>query len=257
MKRGLLFIVVVSACLLFVAVFTTRKTSVVDTAGKGEIVEQESKENEKSGSEKAEEVTEVEEVEEEVDHGGLITYETPVRVVFDHELHLDAGMECDSCHDELFAEEALAVEAEGDFNMATFKEGKYCGACHDGETSFHIYSQCESCHAAPKETIYFTKPVLAVIFDHKVHVGRENIKCEECHKEIFTMDKGKAELKDDFIMADIYCEGADVKYCGVCHNNERAFADNTRCTVCHIGIKDYNKIMAEKMGKTAAQKKGH
>lgn len=251
MRRGLLFTAVVLTCLLFAAVLTTRKTSVADTAGKGETIEEESQGHGEAGADEAEEA------EEESEHGGLIIYETPVKVVFDHELHLEGGMECDSCHDDLFAEEAGAAEAEGDFNMAAFKEGKYCGSCHDGETSFHIYSQCESCHEAPKETIYFTKPVLAVIFEHAIHVGREEIQCEECHKEIFTMAKGDSELKEDFIMADIYCEGADVKYCGVCHNNERAFADNTRCTVCHIGVKDYNKLMETKMGKKASQKKDH
>jgi len=250
MRRGLLFTVVVFICLLFAAVLTTRKTSVAETAGKGETIEQ-------KGHEQEEVKAEEEEEEEEVEHGGVITYETPVKVIFDHELHLEGGMECDSCHDDLFAEEAGAAEAEGDFNMASFKEGKYCGSCHDGDTSFHIYTQCESCHEAPQETIYFTKPVKAVLFDHSIHVGREEISCEECHKEIFTMEKGNSELKEDFIMADIYCEGADVKYCGVCHNNERAFADNTRCTVCHIGVKDFDKIMGGKSGKKADHTKSH
>jgi len=259
MKRSLLLTMVVFGCLLFAAVLVTQKNSVADMDKSEKEVEQKSEEQKETDQEETDqEETEQEETDEEDEHGGVIIYEEPVKAIFDHDLHLETGMECDSCHDDLFEEETGAAESSGDFTMAAFREGKYCGSCHDGDTAFHIYSQCESCHSAPTDPIYFTKPVLAVIFDHKIHVGREKIKCEECHKEVFNMKRGAEKLTEDFVMANIYCEGADVKFCGVCHNNERAFADNTRCTVCHIGVKDYNKIMAKKAGKSVKdEKKGH
>jgi len=252
MKRSVLLAFVVFSCLLVASVLAMSRSGVADMAKEDEKVEQTTSEQ------AADQELEEEEEEEEADHGGVITYEEPVKAIFDHDMHLDSGMECDSCHDELFEEETGAAEASGEFTMAAFKEGKYCGSCHDGDTAFDIYTQCESCHFAPEEPIYFTKPVLAVIFDHKVHVNREEIQCEECHKEVFSMKGGVEELTEEFTMDNIYCEGADVKYCGICHNNKRAFADNTRCTVCHIGVKDYNKIMAQKKGKSVKEEpKGH
>jgi c(7)-type cytochrome triheme protein len=168
---------------------------------------------------------------------------------FDHPVHtLGMGLECDSCHDDLFEMETGAALAKGDFTMKSLAEGKYCGACHDGDTAFDVNSNCSSCHTAPKDTIYFTKPVMAVIFDHTTHTGM-GIGCEECHKEFFKMKLGDAETEADFTMDDIYCDAREVKYCGVCHNGEIAFPSTSRCNVCHIGVKGYNRVMGKTAGK--------
>ncbi|WP_456432053.1 c(7)-type cytochrome triheme domain-containing protein [Thermosulfuriphilus sp.] len=37
------------------------------------------------------------------------------------------------------------------------------------------------------------------------------------------------------------------KYCGACHNGEMAFAANTKCTTCHIGVRGYNRLMGPKL----------
>jgi len=87
-------------------------------------------------------------------------------------------------------------------------------------------------------TIVFTQPVKAVIFEHKNHI-EQGLECDSCHDDLFEMETGAAESKDDFTMAALY-EG---KYCGACHDGDMAFASNTRCTVCHIGVKGYNKMM--------------
>jgi len=86
-------------------------------------------------------------------------------------------------------------------------------------------------------TIVFTKPVKAVIFEHKSHIAN-GLECDSCHSGIFEMATGTAEAKDDFTMASLY-KG---KYCGACHDGSTAFASNTRCTVCHIGVKGYNRM---------------
>jgi c(7)-type cytochrome triheme protein len=59
---------------------------------------------------------------------------------------MDAGLDCDSCHDELFEMEAGAAEQNEDFTMATLYEGGYCGACHDGSTAFASDTRCTTCH---------------------------------------------------------------------------------------------------------------
>ncbi len=90
-------------------------------------------------------------------------------------------------------------------------------------------------------TIIFTKPVKAVIFEHKVHLA-QGLDCDSCHDDPFEMAAGTAEQKPDFNMKSLY-EG---KYCGMCHDGETAFASNTRCTTCHIGVKGYNRLTGPK-----------
>lgn len=82
------------------------------------------------------------------DSGGDIHYEKPViGVLFSHSAHVEeAGLDCDNCHDDLFEMEALAVQEEPDFNMLALSEGRYCGACHDGEMAFESSTRCASCH---------------------------------------------------------------------------------------------------------------
>lgn len=77
-----------------------------------------------------------------------IVWDKPVKsVVFDHKVHTKGqGLECDSCHDELFAQEAGAAQEKEDFTMETLYKGGYCGACHDGSTAFASNKRCTSCH---------------------------------------------------------------------------------------------------------------
>ena len=77
-----------------------------------------------------------------------IVWVKPVKsVVFEHKVHtMQGGLECDSCHDDLFEMEAGVAEENEDFTMATLYEGGYCGACHDGSTSFASNTRCTTCH---------------------------------------------------------------------------------------------------------------
>ncbi len=97
----------------------------------------------------SEEVQVVEEYDEDT-YGPLapIVWEKPVKgVVFYHKTHtMDAGLDCDSCHDDIFVMEAGAAEENEDFNMATLYEGGYCGSCHDGSTAFASDTRCTTCH---------------------------------------------------------------------------------------------------------------
>lgn len=97
-------------------------------------------------------------------------------------------------------------------------------------------------------TIVFAKPVKAVVFEHKNHIA-QGLDCDSCHSGLFEMATGTAEGSEDFTMASLYMG----KYCGACHDGKTAFASNTRCTVCHIGVKGFNK----RNGKPAAGSGGH
>lgn len=172
----------------------------------------------------------------------LMIWHKPVpRVTFSHEKHTkDAELECDSCHDDLFEMEAGAVIKKGDFNMASLDDGQYCGACHDGDTAFSTTSSedCSACHTAP-DLIVFFKPVKAVFFDHKIHVESMSFGCGDCHSDLFKMHVGDAEMHPEKFTMEALYQG---EYCGACHDGEGAFASNTRCTACHIGVMGYERL---------------
>ena len=182
-----------------------------------------------------------------------IVWNSPVQgAFFSHKIHtMDMELECDECHDELFEMEAGAAEANDDFTMASMAEGNYCGACHDGSTAFSSDSQCASCHMAPKDPVVWTKPVKAVIFEHVTHTEEAGMDCESCHDDLFIMKNGAAQENDDFVMASLY-EG---NYCGACHDGSTAFASDTRCTSCHIGVRGYARLTGE--GSDSAHGSGH
>ncbi len=89
----------------------------------------------------------------------------------------------------------------------------------------------------PEAPIVFDKPVTGVIFSHKVHMDK-GLSCQMCHNRLFDMQAKKAQGNADFVMASLY-QG---KYCGACHNGSLAFAANTRCATCHIGVKGAKKL---------------
>ena len=175
-----------------------------------------------------------------------IVWTKPLKsVIFKHKEHtLAADLSCDDCHDDLFEMEAGAAEEYDDFNMASMAEGNYCGACHDGSMAFTTESHCGSCHGAPEELIVWTKPVKAVVFNHDTHTKDMGMDCEDCHNELFIMESGAAEKADDFNMKSLY----DGNYCGACHDGSTAFASDTRCTSCHIGVRGYARLTGESDG---------
>lgn len=79
--------------------------------------------------------------------GGPIVFIKPVRaVIFEHRFHLGKKSTCRSCHPNPFPKEAGAVEERDDFTMASFREGKYCGKCHNGTAAFSVETRCNWCH---------------------------------------------------------------------------------------------------------------
>jgi len=103
-------------------------------------------------------------------------------------------------------------------------------------------------NAYPEAPIVYDKPVRGVIFSHKVHMEK-GLSCEMCHNRLFEMKAKKSQDNKDFVMESLY-QG---KYCGACHNGTLAFASNTRCATCHIGVKGEERL--KNGGKT--EKKSH
>lgn len=176
-----------------------------------------------------------------------IVWTTPTKATFTHQTHtMDAGLECDSCHDKIFAMEQGSTEKAGNFSMKSFKEGKYCGSCHDGKTAFSTTTQCGSCHTPPETPIVFTSPVKSVSFEHSIHLKKGGLTCEACHKDVFAMKKGSVEEAEQTGAHQgdkrEYLEKLHNKYCGTCHNASQAFGYLTRCTVCHIGVKGLESL---------------
>ena len=93
----------------------------------------------------------------------------------------------------------------------------------------------------PKDPIIWDKPVKSVVFYHKVHIMGAELDCDSCHDDLFEMEAGAAQENEDFIMATLY-EGG---YCGACHDGETAFASDTRCTACHIGVRGRARLLGE------------
>ena len=67
------------------------------------------------------------------------------KVTFSHENHTEKkGFKCAECHPKLFQMKKGADV----ITMETIKEGKNCGACHDGKKAFDASApeNCGKCH---------------------------------------------------------------------------------------------------------------
>lgn len=178
--------------------------------------------------------------------GGEINYKS---TVFSHETHVDgAGFDCESCHDGMFEMEAGAMTGNPEFSMDAIYDGEFCGSCHDGDTAFASDEDCAVCHTKDGGNILYTEPVKSVIFSHEKHA--DGFGCESCHASTFKMESLAAQKNDDFTMNSLY-EG---EYCGSCHDGETAFASDTRCASCHLGVKGYERLTGTA---DAGQGKGH
>jgi c(7)-type cytochrome triheme protein len=77
--------------------------------------------------------------------GKTIVYEGGIggKVIFDGKIHGDKGLKCSDCHPKVFP-----MKKETKITMAKIDEGKYCGACHNGQEAFKANEQanCQRCH---------------------------------------------------------------------------------------------------------------
>lgn len=66
-------------------------------------------------------------------------------VIFSHETHVtQQKAKCTDCHIKIFK----MKKGGNKITQASFKEGKYCGACHNGQKAFSATAEadCAKCH---------------------------------------------------------------------------------------------------------------
>ena len=106
---------------------------------------------------------------------------------------------------------------------------------------FLVISTGIACFSGAQEygggPIVLIKPVRAVIFEHKFHLGKK-FNCQSCHPDLFAKKAGGVEEREDFTMAS-FNQG---KYCGKCHDGIAAFSVNTKCNWCHIGVQGHKHL---------------
>ena len=159
-----------------------------------------------------------------------IVWDNPAMATFEHKVHtMDAGLECESCHDELFEMEAGAAVGADTFTMKAMADGQSCGSCHDGDTAFATDTNCQACHAVAEDPIVWDEPT-KVSFSHSAHVEDSGLECTNCHGETFAMKKSSAEANKNFTM-NAFKKGL---YCGSCHNGDDAFDSASQCASCHF-----------------------
>lgn len=70
---------------------------------------------------------------------------SPGPVTFSHAFHKEKFGKCTACHTKVFK---MKRGKTGPLTMAAMKEGKLCGACHNGEKAFSVKDakSCKKCH---------------------------------------------------------------------------------------------------------------
>ncbi len=174
--------------------------------------------------------------------------------LFSHKAHVaSAGLQCSDCHPKIFQMSASSAKTSGDFNKISFREEKYCGACHNGSKAFTTQDEanCKRCHGNdvnPPDTILLEKPV-KVLFDHSLHNKELSLACDECHMKLFDMKVGSTGEKGNFTMKAMY----DGKYCGACHNGSLAFDLKGDCSKCHADTPEYKRAISGTEEKEGAE----
>jgi c(7)-type cytochrome triheme protein len=73
--------------------------------------------------------------------------QSPGKVTFDHNKHIEKGQKCLSCHGKGKPFKSK-IGTSPDFTMKAYNEGKACGTCHNGKVAFSTkeMSSCLKCH---------------------------------------------------------------------------------------------------------------
>jgi c(7)-type cytochrome triheme protein len=94
--------------------------------------------------------------------GKTVEFSSPKgKVIFDGKAHADKGLKCADCH---VKPKLFEMKKGGDkITMAAMNDGKYCGACHDGNKAFGVKApaDCVKCHKTDGAGADANKPAKA------------------------------------------------------------------------------------------------
>lgn len=132
-------------------------------------------------------------------------------IAYNHKVHLDAGMECQTCHTGI---------AEGLAN-ARLPTIDICLTCHESDDSPKtkpIRDYAAKKQAIPWQRVYNVPN--HVFFSHRRHVGAAKLDCALCHGDMKKMETPVARPAVTISMSR----------CIACHRKSKASVD---CLACH------------------------
>ncbi len=168
-------------------------------------------------------------------HIGMRTKKVNVfGLVFDHSIHLEFGLECLRCHEQI-AE--YSEEGHGSLKLKIDD----CEQCHHKGNSY----DCSRCHGEfRKNPVDFR----GLLFVHENHLAGEGVKCDNCHVGIATRD---VRIGRDMDCHSCHHRQEEVA-CQSCHRTQEMFfrgqgvqgimtdpnsmVDMVDCRDCHQGI---------------------
>ncbi len=114
------------------------------------------------------------------ENGEKVKFENPGRdIIFPHEKHIAAGMECVTCHQGIDK-----ADFAGRANMPGMGT---CNTCHNNSK---VSNTCESCHTNFASLLPMNHQRSDFLHNHKdeVRLGSMDISCQTCHAETFCQD---------------------------------------------------------------------
>jgi hypothetical protein len=135
-------------------------------------------------------------------------------ILFPHERHEQAKVECITCHENVYDAKTLA----GSFLPNEAK----CLECH---AAWKRQNECSKCHADVKYAGPWPLREPHLQFSHAFHIDRFGEDCTRCHKQLSEPDH-PVPLS------------AGHAACLQCHDHADQYAD-ARCSTCHVDLKHY------------------
>lgn len=153
-------------------------------------------------------------------------------IKFSHKKHSEVSA-CGDCH--------TNVTASTNLKERLLPEKSTCATCHDVNDE----NECSKCHYQDKFEPLKQK-TSELIFNHKLHLGNQNLTCESCHKELTEVDYS-TEAKNS---------NPTMNTCFTCHN-DNAIA-SSECKTCHISTvnllpQDHKSLSFMKLHKFKSQ----